>query len=304
VRVTVAPGPAAGAPAAVTLVPATAYVPVVSGALTSPAGGETAVVVRRGADGRTLHVSGTVPLGGEPHTERIAVTDNTRYFVTVLRETLVGAGIAVGGGAPAGNPAPGAHAVGDTLFVHVSVPLSGILPRFLKPSQNQIGEILLKTLGAELRGSGTSADGAAVVDSLLRVWGLPAELLAQADGSGLSRYNLAAPELVTMLLEREHASPGSGLFVHSLPVAGVDGTIAGRMQGTPLQGNVRAKTGTLTGVRALSGYLETAAGETLVFSTIVNHHTLRAADVDRVVEAALLRLVSLPPAVVMAGAAP
>jgi serine-type D-Ala-D-Ala carboxypeptidase/endopeptidase (penicillin-binding protein 4) len=95
-------------------------------------------------------------------------------------------------------------------------------------------------------------------------------------------------------MEAMDRHPERERFFASLPVMGVDGTLSSRLRGTPVEGRVHAKTGTLTGVRALSGYLTTAAGERLAFAMIVNHHTLSAADADRVAHAALLRLVDLP----------
>ena len=133
----------------------------------------------------------------------------------------------------------------------------------------------------------------AVVDSLARAWEMPPRLLSQADGSGLSRYNLVAPAFLVALLEREARSPHAAVFYDALPVAGRDGTLANRMRGTPAEGNVHAKTGTLSGVRSLSGYFTTAAGERMVFSMMANHHTVTSRDVDRVAEAALLRLIAL-----------
>jgi D-alanyl-D-alanine carboxypeptidase/D-alanyl-D-alanine-endopeptidase (penicillin-binding protein 4) len=179
------------------------------------------------------------------------------------------------------------------LFTHTSPPMREILAAFLKPSQNQIGEILLKTLGRELRGLGSAGAGITAIDSMAASWGLPRRLLAQADGSGLSRYNLVAPEFLGALLQRETLSPNFDVLYAALPVAGRDGTLAGRMRGTPAEANVHAKTGTLSGVRSLSGYVTTAAGERMVFSMIVNHHTLSSRDADRVAEAALMRLIAL-----------
>ncbi|MFL5382488.1 MAG: D-alanyl-D-alanine carboxypeptidase/D-alanyl-D-alanine-endopeptidase [Longimicrobiaceae bacterium] len=225
-----------------------------------------------------------------------AIRDNTAYFVTVLRETLIASGIAVGGAAidqdelpPGARPTPR-----DTLFVQSSPPLSEILRGFLKPSQNQVGELLLKTEGRVLRGTGTAKAGIAAVDSATRAWGLPAWRLAQADGSGLSRYNLVAPWFLIGILEHMRRSPNFDVFYSALRIAGVDGTLANRMKNTPLQGNVHAKTGTVSNVRSLSGYLTTAAGEPMVFSMIVNHHTVTSRDADRLAEAALMRLYALP----------
>lgn len=302
VQVRVGPGAAPGEPVRVGLLPATAYVTVHSEAATGAAGSARTLRLTRSDDGRTIHVAGTLAADAEAYTERFAVPDNTLYFATVLRETLVERGIAVVGGAaeaPSGWDTAGGV---DTLFVHRSPPLPEVLAAMMKPSQNQVAEILLKTLGAELRGMGTAGAGIQVVDSLFRADRLPHALLSQADGSGMSRYNLMAPALFVALLERERRRPDFPVFVASLPVAGVDGTLAGRMRGTPLEGRVRAKTGTLNGVRSLSGYLETAAGEMLVFSMLVNHHTLSARDADRVAEAALLRLHAVPPVILMSRA--
>ena len=96
------------------------------------------------------------------------------------------------------------------------------------------------------------------------------------------------------ILERMRTSPNAEVFYNALPVAGVDGTLKNRMRNTPLQGNVHAKTGTVSNVRSLSGYLTTAAGEPIVFSMIVNHNTLGSREADRIAERALMRLYNLP----------
>lgn len=293
VTVAVAPGEAAGRPGRITLEPATGYIPVTNRVTTVAPGAASRITLARASAGPGILVSGTVAADTAAVRDEIAVRDNTLYFVTTLREVLRDAGIRVDGPATdADENAATPHAGGaaNPLFVHASPPLREILPAFWKPSQNQIGEILLRTLGRERRGAGTGAAGAAVVDSLLRVWSIQPGMLAMADGSGLSRYNLLAPELLVALLTRMEASPHRELYLAALPVAGTDGTLARRLQGTPLQGKLRAKTGTLSGVRGLSGFLDTAAGERLVFAALVNHHTLSARDADRVVDAALLRL--------------
>ncbi len=292
VGVRVAPGARAGEPARVTLSPPTGYVPVDNRVVTGPAGTPPRVQAARAASGAGIVVSGTVPLDTAGVSEEVAVRDNTLYFATVLRETLREAGIEVQGPAADADALPagerGEAAV--PLFVHASPPLREVLAAFMKPSQNQYGEILLKTLGRELRGEGSAAAGAAAIDSLFRARGLPAAALAQADGSGLSRYNLVAPELLAAVLEHMMRSPHWEAWYAALPVGGVDGTLASRFRGTPLEGRLHAKTGTLSGVRALSGYVPGPDGRPLVFSILLNHHTRSARDADRVVDAALLRI--------------
>ncbi|HEX8829623.1 MAG TPA: D-alanyl-D-alanine carboxypeptidase/D-alanyl-D-alanine-endopeptidase, partial [Longimicrobium sp.] len=281
VGITAAAGSSSSAPARITLDPDTRYVRVTSTARTVP-GAVEQIEVTRADTGNTFIVAGQIPADTAVARNDMSVRNNTAYFVTVLRETLLASGIRVDGAAvdqdelaPAGRPV-----TRDTLFVQTSPPLREILPGFLKPSQNQVGELLLKTMGRTLRGQGTAQAGIAVVDSVTRGWGLPPRKLAQADGSGLSRYNLVAPQFLIGLLEHMRGSPNYQTFYAALPIAGVDGTLRSRMKGTPLEGNVHAKTGTVSNVRSLSGYMTTAAGEPILFSIIVNHHTVTSRDAD------------------------
>lgn len=297
VGITAAAGPAAGAPPRLTLDPATSYVRVVNGAVTAATAAGTDEQIARADTGNTFVVTGQIAADTASVRNDMSVRNNTAYFATVLREALIARGISVRGAAvdeddlaPAARPARR-----DTLFVNASPPLREILPGFLKPSQNQIGELLLKTLGHALRGDGSARAGIAVVDSVTRGWGLPPRKLAQADGSGLSRYNLVAPQFLIGLLEHMRQSPNWQVFYDALPVAGVDGTLRTRMRGTPLQNNVHAKTGTVSNVRSLSGYLTTASGEPIVFSMIVNHHTVTSRDADKVAETALAKVYASKP---------
>ncbi|HEX6369652.1 MAG TPA: D-alanyl-D-alanine carboxypeptidase/D-alanyl-D-alanine-endopeptidase [Longimicrobium sp.] len=294
VTVRVAPAPGQRAAAVTTLPASDEWVPVLGSVWMAPADSAPRVRVRRADSLSAVTVSGTLPPDTVIEAE-VSVRNNTRYFASALRQALLEAGIGVGGPSLDGDddPARGRPESSTVLFTHTSPPMREILAAFLKPSQNQIGEILLKTLGRELRGLGSAGAGIAAIDSMAVAWGLPRRLLAQADGSGLSRYNLVAPEFLAALLEREARSPHFAVFYPALPIAARDGTLASRMRGTPAEANVHAKTGTLSGVRSLSGYFTTAAGERMVFSMMVNHHTLSSRDADRVAEAALMRLIAL-----------
>jgi len=157
-----------------------------------------------------------------------------------------------------------------------------MLPLFLKPSQNQIGETLLRTLGAQVKGVGSMDSGRAVVREVLSGFGVPPDAYVLADGSGLSRYNYVAPEAVALVLEAMYRRPDFAPLFDALPVAGVDGTLAGRLKGTRAAGNAHAKTGSLSNVRSLSGYVRSADGEVLLFVLLANGFTVP----QRVVEAA------------------
>jgi len=267
-----------GQPVALTLQPPAAALRITSTALTAPADSTTSHLQwSRAPFSDSVGVSGSLPAGHAPVRLPVSVPDPTRYFVAALTAALADSGIAVLGDTAAPTPAPA-----ETLFVWHSPPLSAVLPLFLKPSQNQIGETLLRTLGAEAGGAGTVDSGRSVVRSVLTGFGVPPDAYVLEDGSGLSRYDFVAPEALAQVLAALYRSPDFPVLYAALPVAGVDGTLATRMRGTAAAGNVHAKTGSLTGVRSLSGYVTDADGEHLLFVLLANDFTVP----QRVVEAA------------------
>ena len=186
-------------------------------------------------------------------------------------------------------PAAAAGPAGDTLFVWRSPALRDILPLFLKPSQNQIGETLLRTLGGEVKGLASVDSGRAAVREVLREFGVADDAYVIADGSGLSRYDYVAPETLTRILEGMARRADFDVFYQALPIAGVDGTIAGRMRGTAAAGNVHAKTGSIANVRSLSGYVTSAEGERFVFVIVRGDMDASEAKVRAALGAAALR---------------
>lgn len=286
-EVQVVPSRNQGDPGVVILTPPTQYVHVDNRTITAPPGTPAHLTLSRDASGPGITITGAIPADTAYVPMSVAVRDPSGYFLAVLRETLRGAGIAVEGQALPADEWPASRAIESRLFVHRSPPLRNILPAMLKPSQNWIAETLLRAVGREERGEGSAGAGVMVVDSLLKSWSLPASELRMADGSGLSRYDLVSPELLVGLLDHVRRSTQGELFVASLPVAGMDGTLARRMTDPPLRGNVRAKTGTLTGVRSLSGFLTTTAGEPIVFSILINNHLRSASTIDPITDGAV-----------------
>ena len=173
----------------------------------------------------------------------------------------------------------------DTIYSFDSPPLREILRALLKPSQNQIAEILLKTLGLEKTGVGIPDSGAAVVGRQLRAWGVDTTGFVVYDGSGLSRHDLVSPEAIVRILTAIQRDTAFSAFYDALPIAGVDGTISSRMRGTPAQNNMHAKTGTIEFVRSLSGYVTSADGDRLIFSFLSNHFTTRVSEITRIQDA-------------------
>jgi len=181
----------------------------------------------------------------------------------------------------------------DSLAGMWSPPLREILPFFEKPSQNQIGELLFKTLALTKTGVGTADSAQQVVSRQLLAWGAAPDGFAVRDGSGLSRHDYVSPRTIVTVLDAMRRSPDFRLFYDALPIAGVDGTIRNRMKGTPAEGNVHAKTGTLDKARSLSGYVTTADGRILLFSALANNYTVPTRRVDQVTDALGARLASL-----------
>ena len=222
----------------------------------------------------------------------VAYRDPGLAYLYAVRKALADQAVTVEGGIDPRPPRDSAAQL-DTLFVLKSPPLREILPALEKPSQNQIAEILLKTLGLERAGVGTADSGRAVIERQLAAWGIAPTSFAVRDGSGLSRHDYIAPDAVVRVLDVMRKSPNFAVFRDALPVAGVDGTIANRMRGTAAAGNVHAKTGFVDKARSLSGYVTTANGRVLIFSLLCNNWTTTSREVDQVADAITVRLAGL-----------
>jgi len=206
--------------------------------------------------------------------------DPDRNYLNALSLGLTRRGIAVGGVAPkSADPLPAGL---DTLFVFTSLPLRTILPAFLKPSQNQIGEILMKTIGLERGGAGLADSALRIYRAHLLSWGVQPDGFVLRDGSGLSPHDLLTPETIVRVLDTMQHDPNFDIYYNALPIAGVDGTIRNRMKGTPAQGNLHGKTGTLQHAISLSGYVTAANGQRLIFSILCNNFTTRSSEVTAV----------------------
>jgi D-alanyl-D-alanine carboxypeptidase/D-alanyl-D-alanine-endopeptidase (penicillin-binding protein 4) len=148
----------------------------------------------------------------------------------------------------------------------------------------------LKTLGGG-SGPATFANGRAAVQTTLQAWGVAAGEVIDRDGSGLSRYDFVSPAaLVTILTHLARDEQLRGPFEATLPIAGRDGTLSNRMKGTAAEGNARAKTGSMTGVRTLSGYVTSADGEPLVWAIMANNFESPPDVVNRATDAIVVRL--------------
>jgi D-alanyl-D-alanine carboxypeptidase/D-alanyl-D-alanine-endopeptidase (penicillin-binding protein 4) len=221
--------------------------------------------------------------------------DQREAYLAALTQALRSRGIVVAGGEPgSGSPRVADKSMhGTPLFTIHSPPLRAILPALLKPSQNQIAEILFKTLGLEKTGVGSADSGRVVLERQLAAWGAEPDGYLIRDGSGLSRYGYLSPETLVRVLDKVRADTAFHVFYDALPIAGLDGSLRNRVKGTPAAGKIHAKTGSVANARSLSGYALTADNHMLIFSLLANNWITSQAAVDSVHNRIAVMLASL-----------
>lgn len=282
----VRPGAAVGERAVVRLEPIPDYYQVNNRLETAPARTERRIFVERAPGETELDVWGQIPLDTNKDEDTVAIADPPRLIGEVFRRALEARGIAVRGRVevrhltrieaatmPDPFPQPPPRVV---LAKHVSLPLKEDIKVINKVSQNLHAEMLLRTLGHELKNYGSLTVGLEVLQEFTARVGIEPGERFFSDGSGLSREALVAPHAVVKLLEYMARSPRFEAFFDSLPVAGVDGTLAERFANSPVSGRIHAKTGTIEHVNALSGYMDLPSGERLAFSILGNSHPLKS----------------------------
>lgn len=257
------------------------------------------IFINREPGARTLELWGRIPLDDAGVHEMLAIEDPAMFAAQYFHAALQRRGVVVYGQARVRHlrpidlpdaPSPPATVLATT----DSAPLLDDLKIINKVSQNLHAEILLRTLGREKHSPdnratpGTVAAGLGEVKAFLTRVGLAPEEYVFFDGSGLSRQNLVTPAAVVKLLAYMQASPQHEAWLDLLPIAGLDGTLTDRMKESLAAGKIRAKTGTLGHVNAISGYVP---GSHLAFSIFVNNHNLRSREItaliDRIAEALL-----------------
>jgi D-alanyl-D-alanine carboxypeptidase/D-alanyl-D-alanine-endopeptidase (penicillin-binding protein 4) len=281
-RVRIAPGATFGAPAIIEPLGPAAVVPILNRVVTTEPGEGRRTANSRGPWSDTLRITGTIGLGANGQALRLPMTDPVVFAAHALGDALRARGVAIDGrvrvvrdsieaaglreGRLAGAPA--ALAVAE-LTSWTSPPLSDIVRAILAPSQNWIAEQLLRTLGAEKRGEGSWRAGLAVETSFLfGMVGIDSTALRLNDGSGMSYQNLVTPHAVVQLFDYARTAPWSDVFRAALAKPREPGTLSGRLR--ELEGRLAGKTGTLSSVNALSGYVRTRDGRELIFSILSN----------------------------------
>jgi D-alanyl-D-alanine carboxypeptidase/D-alanyl-D-alanine-endopeptidase (penicillin-binding protein 4) len=286
VEFTVTPAKRAGAPPSIKIQPQTAYLKIVNNAKTI-AEGQTRIGVNRPLNSNTVEFFGSISRGSEFKVD-VAAHDPAKFAAELLKEALARRGVRAQGrieryDAVARVAKPFDESKLREVASIESEPLSEMLKVINKQSQNLHAELMLRRLGTlhpDVRSlddygrpKATAAFGAEIRRQFLQQAGIEVAPLSLRDGSGLARQNLVTPRSTARLLEFMLTHPHSKTWLESLTVAGIDGTLERRMRDSAAANNMRGKTGTLTYVNALSGYIRTKRGQPLILSMMGNNYT-------------------------------
>ena len=296
IELMILPGSEAGSRAVISQSPPGGGMLVDHGVSTVAAGQPSRINIARDPGTALLSVTGQIAVDSPPITELAAVPNPTLFYLNALRATLERHRILVSGKTVDIDDQrikPDYSRV--TLVLEDQSPtLDAVIDVCLKWSRNEYAETMLMSLappGAEA----TAAAGLAIVNETLLKWGIKAESYVARDGSGLSRNDYLAPDVLIALLthvwkDDRHREK----FQATLPQAATSGSLTNRLKDTVAAGRVWAKTGSMSNVRSLSGYVMTLDNEPLVFSIIVNGFHVPASRIDSAMDEALVRLVKFP----------
>lgn len=286
VEVTVAPG-AEGRPAIVTLDPAGAVPEVANRIATSARGVRNDINLYRAPGDRTLYAFGSIAARTPPQRFKLAAYDPALFAGEQLRSALARHGVALQGGVRALHWPQSDEELREDARIIAEVqspPVGEILQRGLKRSQNLYLQNLLLIAGVRAQAAAmqgpapptgflsTENWGMRGLRELLEQMGLPPGSTVIEEGTGLSRRDLSTPNAMARLLSFLAAQSYAPVLFEGLPLAGVDGTLQWRMRDTPANNNLRAKTGSMSLVHCLAGYVTTAGGERLAFAIMLNNY--------------------------------
>jgi D-alanyl-D-alanine carboxypeptidase/D-alanyl-D-alanine-endopeptidase (penicillin-binding protein 4) len=314
VFVNILPADRAGERAFVTIVPFAEYYHVDNRIMTTPAGTTRRIFFNREPGSTSLTLWGEMPVDDKGANEALAIDDPAAFAAGLFRSLLEKRGITVygrqrtkhtelaglstfsvtataearGGEGDFPRSMPGQ---GMVLATFESKPLSEDIRVINKVSQNLHAEILLRLLGREKGTAPTIDSGLEVLRGFLTRAGVPSEQYVFYDGSGLSRQNLVTPLSIVTLLSYAAQQPWGNALRESLPLAGVDGSLADRFRGTIAQGRIYGKTGALGGVKTLAGYATTNHGDKIAFAILTNNFNVPAKKVTDAIDEILVNVV-------------
>jgi D-alanyl-D-alanine carboxypeptidase/D-alanyl-D-alanine-endopeptidase (penicillin-binding protein 4) len=281
---------------------ASPYFSLVNQARTIAPGGRNTLTLERSVNGTVLRLYGEIPADAKPWTERIGIDDPAHYAAWTFKHMLEARGVRVTGQVRVKHRAVQSYDQPSNLHQSIvpppiaTVSIASLTPPPLaedvvtinKASQNLHAQVLFRRVG-DIEGSGSEEWAADAEHKLFERVGIRRAGFDFSDGSGMSTYNRVSPRAAIALLRWIDSQPWGLAWHASLPIAGRDGTLRRRFIGTPLEGNLSAKTGTLNGTNALSGTFKTASGRRFTFAFFAND-VPNGASALPVMEAALLQI--------------
>lgn len=272
-----------GTPGAAPKIDHLGYVTIDNRVVTVPSGGKTDISFDRLPFDRTIRVTGTIAADAPPRILRFGIDDPAHYAAWRLAALLRERGVKVSGTVtsryraldsatddPVKRTAPPPRPPEPTWLAALTPPpLAEDVRTINKVSQNLHAELLLRRTGL-IEGTGSVADGQQHVATMFAAAGVPRTAFDFSDGSGMSTYNRIAPRGMVTLLDWIARQPWGTAWRETLPVGGVDGTLARRFKGTALEGRIFAKTGSINATNALAGYMLAKSGKLLTFAAYAN----------------------------------
>ncbi|WP_291052258.1 D-alanyl-D-alanine carboxypeptidase/D-alanyl-D-alanine-endopeptidase [Hyphomonas sp.] len=285
----VSPGAAPGDPATYRWAPGDDLLLVDNDLITAPAGSEPSLRLQRVPGLEILRLAGYIPADAAPRTYAVAVRDPAESAALRLIVLLSERGVTVEGLMRARHE-PAADAPPPTLIARLTpAPVADSIRRILVNSQNLHAELLLRRI-ALARGELSPEGGPEILTALVAEAGLTPVEAELFDGSGLSTYNRVTPRGMAAFLRWAAAQSWGNDWRAMMPVGGESGTLARRFKGTSLEGKIFAKTGSLHGVNALSGYMTARSGQTLIFAVYANDRPAEAPSIIGEMDANLVRI--------------
>ncbi|MFT8322694.1 MAG: D-alanyl-D-alanine carboxypeptidase/D-alanyl-D-alanine-endopeptidase [Bacillus sp. (in: firmicutes)] len=268
----VSPAKSIGQPAHITMKPYTDTVHIINRTKTIQKDEKKEIHYTRLHGSNTLEITGTIPLDASLDKEWVSVGNPSMYAADLFQKSLRKTGIHLTGNVKEGITPE----LSTILAAHSSIPLADLFVPFMKLSNNTIAETLIKEMGKVEKGEGSFEKGLEVMKNELIQLGLHPKHMLLRDGSGISPVDLLTANDVSKLLYTVQQKPWFPVYLHSLPVSGnkermVGGSLRYRLQSENTKGKVQAKTGSLTAVSTLSGYVQSKNGHTYIFSILLNH---------------------------------
>ena len=272
VIIQVTPAAKEGKSPSITVTPQTSYVKIHNEAKTGKPDSKKSINITRKHGTNHLYITGNIPKDGSASKSWIAVEQPTGYTLDVFKRSLAKAGIKVNGKEVAGKLRPGAVKLAEDQ----SPPLKEIMNPYLKLSNNTISEVIVKEVGRVKGKEGSWDEGLSIIESNYEALSISEHDILMRDGSGVSHVSLITPNTLSNLLYKAQSEPWYDVYFDSLPVAGISdrtvgGTLRNRMKGTPAEGIIVAKTGSISTVSSLSGYVKGANENKYTFSIVINN---------------------------------